>query len=130
MHLPCFCDWSCLAHRDSEVKVKGLYCMPAPYWLAWRPSTTMKKALHPRVGMSMCWLKLEAPRQLIEVWDKGADFSIPETEEGEFHSFLLSPQVEDRHRRRYECGEGPYHSRTLGCSHTLYPHTQTRGSLS
>lgn len=58
------------------------------------------------MDVSKCWLELEAPRQLMEVWDKGADFSIPETQEGEFHSFLLSPQVEDRHRSRYECGEG------------------------
>lgn len=68
----------------------------------------MKEAQHPRVGVSKCWLKLEAPRQLvslIKVWDQGADVSIPETQEGEFHSFLLAPKVEDKHRRRYECGE-------------------------
>lgn len=93
-----------LRSREVTAFAKGLYSMPAPYRLAWRPSATMKEAQHPGVGVSKCWLKLEAPRQLVslmEVWDKGADFSIPETQEGELHSFLLTPQVEDRPRRRY-----------------------------
>lgn len=83
--------------------------MPPPHCLAWQPSVTMNETEHPRVGVSECWLKLEAPIQLVSVtklWNKRANFSILETQEGGFHSFFLSSQRDDRHRKRKECGKG------------------------
>lgn len=69
--------------REDDAFARG-YSMPR--CLARQPSVTVNETRHCRVDVYECWLKLEVAAQLVSVtkaWDKRANFSIPETQEGE-----------------------------------------------
>lgn len=73
-----------LRFREGDAFAHG-YSMPR--CLAWQPSVTYETQ-HCRVGVYECWLELEVAAQLVsvtKVWDKRANVSIPETQEGELH---------------------------------------------
>lgn len=107
-----------LRFREDNAFANG-YSMP--YCLAWQPSVTMNETQHCRVGVFECWLKLEAAVQFVsvtEVWDKRANFRIPETQEGEFHHFSC-PHRGKTGIERGVCGKSLMAQNTGLLSHTL-----------
>lgn len=111
--------------KFSLASAKGPYSMPAPYCPARQPSATMKETQHPRVGVSECWLKPEAPIQLVsltEEWGKGANQHSTNTG-GRIPQ--LFPALTSAIEARKEVGvwKGPSRCRTLGCSQALCPLT-------
>lgn len=74
-----------LRFREDDAFAHGY---PMPRCLVRQPSVTVNETGHCRMGVYECWLKLEVAAQLVSVtkaWDKRANFSIPETQEGESH---------------------------------------------